>query len=88
VFLQHSQAQSISNDVILPPNEFRRPGPFYGQPLRKLVQCGMAASTFGAERHGNKVLAVKDIRNRPSAFSVRLRYGDGVVVQQRFVKVE
>ncbi|MDZ4703148.1 MAG: SdrD B-like domain-containing protein [Saprospiraceae bacterium] len=54
-------------DVILPVNEFRRPGPFYGQPLRKIFKCGMAASTFGSERHGTKVLAVKDIRDRSLA---------------------
>lgn len=54
--------------VDLPANEFRRPGPFYAEPRRKIFQCGMAASTFGAERHGNKVLAVKDVRNRPPAF--------------------
>ncbi|MFM9946530.1 MAG: SdrD B-like domain-containing protein [Saprospiraceae bacterium] len=59
-----------SYDVILPVNEFRRPGPFYGQPLRKIFKCGMAVSTFGSEAHGDQVVSVKDIRDRSGAPAV------------------
>jgi len=50
-------------DVVVTGNDDLRPGPFYGQPRRKRVHCGMTVSTFGSVVSGNKVLSIKDTRN-------------------------
>lgn len=57
-----------SYTVDLPADDFRRPGPFYFEPRRKLFKCGMEAMTFsGYTNPGNQVLSVKDIRDRTGA---------------------
>ncbi|MEM9931510.1 MAG: hypothetical protein AAF840_17015, partial [Bacteroidota bacterium] len=53
-----------SYDLEVTPNDEVRPGPFYAEPVRNKFTCGMAVSTMGAEASGNKVVTVKDIRDR------------------------
>lgn len=63
--LQPTTPTNYNVDLVDENNE--NPGPFYAQPINKRFSCGMAVSTFGAEGIGNRVLSVKDVRDRSGA---------------------
>ncbi len=65
--LDFSPTTPISYTLDVPGDDFRRPGPFYFEPLRSKFKCGMAVHSYGLHPNQSRTLTVFDLRDRTLA---------------------